>query len=606
MSNTIRVISAAVSQTGAVFYTEDGNERTISITDPRISKMVDQVLEAVSKNQIPVEVDMTTYSVFAQIEEESGGLMKFFRVAKKKIASLLGSRQERSNTVSSDGFHSKVKTDDKGKEIVAEQPGTDPVTPEIVKALTAAHNEAENKALSVDDTTVVAVIGDTPIVGAEALEPHAKAAVASGETIGFRRLVERLGAVAKVRKHTVQEALVFLKGMDLPFANDGTILAYKSLRKTGEEGVFIDNHSGQLKQGLGTKVEMDVEAVDDNRRTLCSNGLHVARRGYLGGYGTGSGHVICLIKIAPEDVISVPMGEQSKMRVRAYHIVAVLSDADMEAISQQKSFTAENMDQASLLAKVIRGDHVGVLNVTTEHKKEPGQRTGKVDQMIPVANVNAPKVEGKEIEKAHTVDVAATEETATKIDVKSINEKLKDVEPAKPVEQPKAQAADGSQAFILFSLWKSHKTKAALDELMAYRKSIKFFKGWISLGLTEEQANEVKAEIKRLAKASNQKAKAPAPSKKVKEVKPSEVQKILKTGAKKAAATAKAAAAEDKKAKGQNANKTRQAFDAWQRNPTDQMAQVVLIAKKASKKGWDALGFTTAEIKLINEQIIKK
>lgn len=596
MSNTIRVISAAVSQTGAVFYTEDGNERTISITDPRISKMVDQVLEAVSKGQIPVEVDMTTYSVFAQIEEESGGLMKFFRVAKKKLASLLGSRTERAPTVSSDGFHSTVRTDDKGKEIVAEQPGTEPVTPEIVEKLAAAHHEAEHASLSVDDTTVVAVVGDTPIVGAEALEPHAVAAVASGETIGFRRLVERLGAVAKVRKHTVQEALAFLKGMDLPFANDGTILAYKSLRKTGEEGVFIDNHSGQLKQGLGTRVEMDVEAVDDNRRTLCSNGLHVARRGYLGSYGTGSGHVICLIKIAPEDVISVPMGEQSKMRVRAYHIVAVLSDADMAAISKQKSFTAENMDQAGLLAKVIRGDHVGVLNVTTEHKKEPGQRTGKVDQMVPVTVVNAPKVEGKAIEKAHTVDVVTDDSTA-KIDVKSINEKLKDVEPAKP--------ADGSQAFILFNLWKSHKTKATWDELMAYRKGIKFFKGWISLGLTEEQANEVKAEIKRLTKASNQKAKAPTPSKKVKKVKPSEVQKILKTGAKKAAANAKAAAAEDKKNKVRK-NNVRIAFDAWKAHPTDQSAQVVLVAKKAAKKGWAALGFSEAEIKLIEAQIVGK
>lgn len=605
MSNTIRVISAAVSQTGAVFYTEDGNERTISITDPRISNMVSKVLDAVSKGQIPVEVDMTTYSVFAQIEEESGGLLKFFRVAKKKLASLLGSRTERAPTVSSDGFHSTVRTDDKGKEIVAEQPGTEPVTPEIVEKLAAAHHEAEHASLSVDDTTVVAVVGDTPIVGAEALEPHAKAAVASGETIGFRRMVERLGAVAKVRKHTVQEALQFLKGMDLPFANDGTILAYKSLQKTSTEGVFKDNHSGKLKQGLGTRVEMDVEAVDDNRRTLCSNGLHVARRGYLGGYGTGNGYVICLIKIAPEDVISVPMGEQSKMRVRAYHIVAVLTDADMAAISKQKSFTAENMDQASLLAKVIRGDHIGVINVTTEHKKEPGQRTGKVDQMVPVTNVNAPKVEGKVIEKAHTVDVAITEEAAAKIDVKSINDKLKDVEPAKPVEQPKAQAADGSQAFILYNLWKSHKTQAAWDALMDERLKHKFFKGWISLGLTEEQANEVKAEIKRLAKASNQKAKASASNKKVKEVKLSEVQKILKTGAKKAAANAKAAAAEDKKNKVRK-NNVRIAFDAWKAHPTDQAAQVVLVAKKAAKKGWAALGFSEAEIKLIEAQIVGK
>ena len=547
MTNIIRVISAAVSQTGAVFYTEDGNERTISITDPRISKMVDQVLEAVTKGQIPVEVDMTTYSVFAQIEEESGGLMKFFRVAKKKLASLLGSRMERSPNVSSEGFHSTVKTDAKGKEIVAEQPGTEPVTPEIVEMLAEAHNEAETKALPVEDTTVVAVVGDTPIIGAEALEPHAKAAVASGETIGFRRMVERLGAVAKVRKHTVQEALVFLKEMDLPFANDGTILAYKSLRKTGEKGVFIDNHSGKLKQGLGTKVQMDVEAVDDNRRTLCSNGLHVARRGYLGGYGTGSGHVVCLIKIAPEDVISVPMGEQSKMRVRAYHIVAVLSDADMQAISQQKSFTAENMDQASLLAKVIRGDHVGVLNVTTEHKKQPGQSTGKVDQMVPVANINAPKVEGKAIEKAHTVDVV-TEETAVKLDVKSINEKLKDVEPAKTVQQPK---------------------------------------------------EEVKQQDKKEGSAAS------ATKKEDSKVKPEEIQKILKAGAKTAKANAKAAAAVDKK-NTVHKNSVRIAFDAWKANPSDQAAQVVMVAKKTAKKGWAALGFSEGEIKLIEDQIVKK
>ena len=547
MTNIIRVISAAVSQTGAVFYTEDGNERTISITDPRISKMVDQVLDAVSKGQIPVEVDMTTYSVFSQIEEESGGLMKFFRVAKKKLSSLLGSRMERSPNVSSEGFHSTVKTDAKGQEIVAEQPGTEPVTPEIVKALAAAHNEAENKALSVEDTTVVAVVGDTPIIGAEALEPHAKAAVASGETIGFRRMVERLGAMAKVRKHTVQEALQFLKEMDLPFANDGTILAYKSLQKTSTEGVFKDNHSGQLTQGLGTRVEMDVEAVDDNRRTLCSNGLHVARRGYLGGYGTGYGHVVCLIKIAPEDVISVPMGEQSKMRVRAYHIVAVLSDADMEAISKQKSFTAENMDQASLLAKVIRGEHIGVLNVTTEHKKQPGQSTGKVDQMVPVANINAPKVEGKAIEKAHTVDVV-TEETAVKLDVKSINEKLKDVEPAKPVDQPK---------------------------------------------------KEVKQQDKKEGSAASTTKKENS------KVKPEEIQKILKAGAKTAKANAKAAAAVDKK-NTVHKNSVRIAFDAWKANPSDQAAQVVMVAKKAAKKGWAALGFSEGEIKLIEEQIVKK
>lgn len=611
MSHTIKVISAAVSQTGAVFYTEDGEAKTISITDPRISKMVDQVLAAVNAGKVPVEVDMTTYSVFIQIEEESGGLLKFFRVAKKKLGSLLGIRQER-GAVNGDGFVKSIPTDAKGEAVISEQPGTDDVTPEIMEKLAEAHNEAETKSLPVEDTTVVAVVGKTPIVGAEALEPHAKAAVAAGETLGFRTMVERLGKVAKTRKHTTQEAMKFLKGMDLPFANDGSIIAYKSLSMTSEEGIFIDNHSKTLKQGLGTFVQMDVELVDDNRRVLCSNGLHVARRGYLSGYGIGRGHVVCLIKIAPEDVISVPMNEESKMRVRAYHIVAVLTEEDMMTIGSQKSFTLENMNQAGLLAKVIRGDHIGITNITTQHSK------GRVDQMVPVQNINAPLVLGKEMETAHTVDVTGTQ-AATPLDVKSINDKLKENEPVKP----KAQAADGSQAYILYGLWKSHKTQATWDALMDYRKGIKFFKGWISLGLTEEQTNDVKAEMARQAKLkkapakaptqkkpaeapkpSNQKAKAPAPSKKKEEpeVKPSEVQKILKAGAKKAKANAKAAAAVDKK-NTVHKNSVRIAFDAWKANPTDQMGDVLKLAKKSSKKGWGALGFTAQEIALIKEKL---
>ena len=111
MTTTIKVISAAVSQTGAVFYTEDGEEKTISVTDPRVAKMVDQVIQAVNAGKIPVEVDMTTYSVFAQIEEESGGLLKFFRVAKKKLGSLLGIRSDR-GSVNGDGFVQNVPTNE--------------------------------------------------------------------------------------------------------------------------------------------------------------------------------------------------------------------------------------------------------------------------------------------------------------------------------------------------------------------------------------------------------------------------------------------------------------------------------------------------------------
>lgn len=620
MNTVIKVISAAVSQNGAVFYTEDGEEKTIPVTDPRVTKMVEQVVQAVNAGKIPVEVDLTTYSVFTQIEEESGGVLKFFRVAKKKLGALLGIRANR-GPVNGDGFVHNVPTNEKGEAISKAQPGTEPVTPKMVEALAEAQNDAESKALPAEETTVVAVVNNTPIVGAEALEKHAKAAVASGETIGFRTLVERLGAVAAKRKHTVQEALRFLEKMDLPFANDGSIVAYKSLTKSGKEGVFIDNHSKSLEQGLGTFVQMDVELVDDNRRVLCSNGLHVARRGYLGGYGTSENNVVCLIKIAPEDVISVPLDETEKMRVRAYHIVAVLTDKDMEAIRSQKSFTLENMDQASLLAKVIRGEHVPVLNITTQHAGR------KVDQMVPVKAPQAPLVLGKKMTVLHTVDEAVSTAAAAPIDVKAINDAVKTA----PTKKEEPKAADHSKAFVLFNLWEKLKTEAAWEELMKFRNSFGFWKGWPANGLTQKQTDQINAEIKRRKKLKpvaeapkpvpapepvKAPAKKPAPKKtaakpaapkkeEAPKVKPGEVAKILKTGAKKAAATAKAAAVADKAAKGSKPNKVRLAFDHWKRTPTDQMIEVVRVAKKSAKKSWEALGFTESEIKLIKEKVEK-
>lgn len=506
----IRVISAAVSKTGAVFYTEDGEEKTISITNPQISEMVNKVLEAVNSGNVPVEVDISTYTVFNQIEKESGGFLKFFRVATKKLTSILGGRASRGK-VSSHGMVTKPSSAE-----VAIQPGTEPVTPKIVEQLSKAHTEAESKILPVEETTVVAVVGDTPIVGAEALEGHAKASVAMGETIGFQRTMERLGKVAKERKHTVQEALAFLKKMDLPFANDGCILAYKSLTRTREEEVFLDNYSMTLKQGLGTLVQMDVELVDDNRRVLCSNGLHVARRGYLSGYGTSGSNVVCLIKIAPEDIISVPMNEQDKMRVRAYHIVAVLSHDDLENIKKQKSFTQGNMDKASLLAKVIRGDHVPVLNITTQHKTH-------IDQMIPVQQINKPVVTGKPIEEAHTVEVQ--QEQPVDLDLKKINEQVK--KPVTPNQKKK---------------------------------------------VVEQQAPTKKPTKKKASK-----------------VNPKDVQKLLNKGKKEAVAP------KTPVVRG-GPNKVRQAFEAWKRNPNDTSRDVLLLAKKQSKKSWKALGFTPTEI----------
>src|SRR5690606_843747 len=121
----------------------------------------------------------------------------------------------------------------------------------------------------------------------------------------------------------------------------------------------------RVKQRIGSFVHMDENLVDPNRRNECSNGLHVARRGYVGNF---NGDAIVLAKVRPEDVIAVPEYDANKMRVCGYHIVAELTPAQYEAINQNRPIT-DAAGGGELLAKVIAGDHIGIIEKVkiTEH-----------------------------------------------------------------------------------------------------------------------------------------------------------------------------------------------------------------------------------------------
>lgn len=545
MTKIIRVVNAAISPTGATLYTEDGQTHTVSSDDHRVVDMIDKIYLAIKENRTPIEVDISNYTVFDVIEKNTGGFMKFFRVAKAGIEKLLGTRAERSDKISKSGFHTGV-----GDSVeVAPQPGTEPVTQELREALSEAHQSALDTGVKEADTTIVAVIGDMPIVGAERLQTQAKAAVRQGNTKPFENMMKRLASVASERKHTAQEAMVFLEKMDLPPTLDGSILAYKSLSKSGEN--FVDNHSRKLKQNLGTLVQMDVELVDDNRRTLCSNGLHVAQKGYLGSYGTSNSNVVCLIKIAPEDVISVPIGETQKMRVRAYHIIAVLSNNDLHAIRSQKSITKENPEGSAILGKLVNGDHVGILNITTQHKG------GVVDQMIPVESGQIPikqydvvlSPEDKPIIEAHTLDgIEDTPNDVKKVDVKTLNENIikNDIDKV------------GSKAVS------KAKAKATLN-----------------------QKKKGKSPVKTKPKASPKERKSP------------KITLPIGFERKSEPVNAPATQAQTKRVTSVGKSKIRLAFEAFQATPSESTYSTLLYAKTTAKKSWNALGFSLTEVALI-------
>lgn len=331
--NVVVIVSAIVGKSGITLYHEDGKETNLALDGRRTKDIMDKVTPFIARHE-KVEIDLQTFDVHAHIERKTGGLIRFVR---EKIASVRS-------------WFKPTAEDEVSKDAGAFEP-TQPVNDgaygQHTYGVPAADPESE---------TVVAIIGDKKVPGVEALEKHIERAIETGDTEGVEAFMKRIASVIDKRGHSVQELLNFMRNGDLPIAKDGSIVAYKVL-KTRHDGKIVDCHSGKVTQGVGSRVVMDEKLVDPSRRTLCSTGLHVARRGYLSGF---SGDVIMMIKIAPEDVIAVPIGEPDKMRVAAYHVVAEVPKKVHHLLRQNRPMTTDD-DAAKILADVIAGNHVGVL-----------------------------------------------------------------------------------------------------------------------------------------------------------------------------------------------------------------------------------------------------
>jgi hypothetical protein len=188
-----------------------------------------------------------------------------------------------------------------------------------------------------------------------ALRQHVEDAAVNGGGKALQNFLQRFAGMSKERKHSAKELLHFMKVADLPIADDGSIIGYKVLM-TLSEGVMTDPHTGKVKQTLGSLVFMPASKVDDDRRTECSTGLHIANRHYLNGFW-GSNRKLCLVKIKPDDVIAVPHSE-NKMRVCAYHIVHVFTDDEArDIVNRNGRNVSEIPSAAQAVANVVAGNH---------------------------------------------------------------------------------------------------------------------------------------------------------------------------------------------------------------------------------------------------------
>lgn len=86
---------------------------------------------------------------------------------------------------------------------------------------------------------------------------------------------------------------------------------------------FTDDHTHSFDYKIGVENRMDRREGDQSNKVSCSKGFHVASKVY--DYSR-FGDTCVLVAFNPMDILSVPNGEDGKMRVCAFTIIAVLDE----------------------------------------------------------------------------------------------------------------------------------------------------------------------------------------------------------------------------------------------------------------------------------------
>lgn len=341
--NLVRIVGAAIDTKKLTLYRDNGETIVIEQGDQRIRKILDQVVPEI-KSQGWSVVDLSSRNEYQDVEEKTNGLIRFFRVAKKKLSQLF-SEELTPGVVGNTNVQ------------VEQPPVVDKIALAVEEIMANAKPAHSNDAVPPHET-VVAVVDNKVLPDVQYLSAQVTHAVTTNNSEGLENFMKRAATVASERHHSVQDLMRFMERGDLPLANDGSIIVYKVLRRAGPSMAteyptmtMVDCHTGRVPQGVGVEVRMDPSLVDPNRRNECSNGLHIARRAYIKSF---DGDMCVLARIRPEDVIAVPSEDANKMRVCAYEILATLSDTQYEQLRKNKPIT-ELLDGKALLAMAIAG-----------------------------------------------------------------------------------------------------------------------------------------------------------------------------------------------------------------------------------------------------------
>lgn len=607
-----KIIAVVVDTKLITLYREDASTIEVPQGDPRVRAILDQVVPVVNAGGI-AEIDLSTTNSYEQFEKKSSGLVRFFRVAKKAVDHIFGGKEEGSVEPILPGQFGTLPNSNR---TTASKETIDEILSQAKPSNT--HNFEDNRADSTtNDDTIIAVVstpeGDKVIPEAEKLRNHITYSAGKGSTKGMEAFFARISNVMDIRAHSVQDLLRFLENADLPIADDGCIVAYKVLhRHSHDSNTYVDCHTRKVPQRIGSKVQVHESLVDRNRRNECSNGLHVARRGYLNGF---SGDVCTLIKVAPEDVVTVPHGDANKVRVCAYHILFELDQDSYSKLKANRPMT-DNPKAAQLVSRAISGDHPGIREIV-EIRGQLGTdvkvtRVGGQNQKAEVENhaafddaKNSPmSVDPKELSKkaaqerqetpakpvepspapvAAAPEPAAPEVAPEAVSAKPSTESVMDTVnkiTGKPTRELLWQKVQKLWHTIMHDLNRDEVVKAA-NEIKAIKKTAKV--NWYKLGMTDDQAIQLNALI-------NDGIAVPESMLELEEATASDVKDIQQA--------VDVLAAEDNNSEDLPEPPTKKlgTVQAEARRLFDEKKFDELFTfKRSKKKSWEALGFTSKE-----------
>ena len=506
--STIRIKAALLNIHRLILFKDDGEEITINQGDKRLSPILEFIndpLQAQGFVDLPVEY-LDAQNIFQEYEKQSK-FLRFFKVSKNLLKKLF----------THDHLIPRVIGD---SDFIDAKEKTNKVSPTVLKEIMDSADKASSTNFTRDigeassEKTIVAITEDGSMIPeAHLMSAQINHALDYKNAKGFENFLKRLKPIISERGHTIEELLKFMEKGDLPLADDGSIIAYKLLFASGDH--FVDPHTRRVKQKVGSYVHMLASKVDNNRRNECSNGLHVARRGYLRGF---SGDTCFIIKVAPEDVIAVPQYDADKMRVCGYHILFQLT-SEMKSKLQRNAPITDQEDGQIILGKAIVGDHTKKLEsvfisgqqgnglVITPYDENEQPIVEKPEGETEAEPTATPKVSEPvktEEEPKKVVKVTAIADNQMKVTSQTAKpigqEEIQKMNKANTNKKVNTRAEEARKLFDLFEKASatSADRKARIQALQSFKQSKKV--SWEVLGFTKEEEKRIKKTIENLLK----------------------------------------------------------------------------------------------------------